>query len=741
MRLNPPTPAGAAFRSLAQVSVLAAASAALAACGGGDGSPAPAPVPAPAPAPALAPLAGSSSYLGTLSFGDTVALSLDSTTKQITLRFVDSRFGLAGAITSVYSVDANGQFVAQTFQAVAGSNLPGALVSRLSDVTLRFSAETGLVTGNVDGLPNLLDTSATSTASLQGVLTASNQGAAQISALAGTYNYLRNEAVYSASGKPGAPSASAGQLRIANDGVVRVCPGQGASDTCTNGITGRVTVDPDQSTYPGALVLELGGQRIGRAVVGKRSDGAAISVDVYSAAAGGSFTSGNWTLHSAAMAPVAATALDGEWLCTHPEQASTGRSMRHYVSIGNGLLQTDTIDIDLKLRANAASGTGVAANGLFGGQWAGGNGAARTLLPVSANSFYYAGSSGPADTDTSALGACQRLPEQAELPKYLDKSAASTDPVMITLADALPTQPAIGYDQIYYKQGRYTHTATGNVASSQWQKAFDDLCEDSGQDSTAKNGITASSKLNDRSSFTCKAQVANYQSLLKTAVVGPKGQLFLTDGHHSFTSLWEAPNSNGNVETGLAGGQVQMPVMIKGNYKDANNASFWRTMRANKFVWLKLPDGSSITPADLPRQLGLSNGLKDDPFRSLVYFTREVGYNKPVNPSEFLEFYWSEWLQASPRSFKLSQYKLSQAGNGSDGGYMQAIKDASNLMLAANPSEMIGASGYNAVQMGQMTAFGTATYADLSTPKPADGKKAGKLAYALEYRASLGSAK
>ena len=670
-----------------------------------------------------------------------MALSLDSTTKQITLRFVDSRFGLAGAITSVYSLDANDQFVAQKFQPVAGSNLPAALVSRLSEVTLRFAAETGLVTGNIDGLPNLLATSATSTTSLQGVLTASNQGVAQISALAGTYNYLRNEAAYSASGKPGAPSASAGQLRIANDGAVRVCAGQSASDSCADGITGRVTVDPDQTTYPGALVLELAGQRIGRAVVGKRSDGAAISVDAYSAAAGGSFTSGNWTLQPAAMAPMAATTLDGEWLCTHAEPGSPGRSMRHYVSIGNGLLQTDTIDIDLKLSANAASGSGSAANGLFGGQWASGNSAARTLLPVSTNSFYYAGSSGPTDTNTSALGACQRLPQQAVLPKYLDKSAASTDPVMITLADALPTQPAIGYDQIYYKQGRYTHTATGSVASTQWQKAFDDLCEDSGQDSTAKNGITASSKLNDRSSFTCKAQVPNYQSLLKTAVVGPKGQLFLTDGHHSFTSLWEAPNSNGNVATGLAGGQVQMPVMIKGNYKDASNASFWRTMRANKFVWLKLPDGSSITPADLPRQLGLSNGLKDDPYRSLVYFTREVGYNKPVNPAEFLEFYWSEWLQASPRNFKLSQYGLNLAGNGSDGGYMQAIKDASNLMLAANPAEMIGASGYNAVQMGQMPAFGTATYTDLSAPKPADGKKAGKLAYALEYRASLGSAK
>ena len=89
----------------------------------------------------------------------------------------------------------------------------------------------------------------------------------------------------------------------------------------------------------------------------------------------------------------------------------------------------------------------------------------------------------------------------------------------------------------------------------------------------------------------------------------------------------------------------------------------------------------------------------------------------------------------------MSQYNLNLAGNGSDGGYMQAIKDASNLMLAANPAEMIGASGYNAVQMGQMTAFGTATYTELPTPKPADGKKAGKLAYALEYRTSLGSAK
>jgi hypothetical protein len=302
--------------------------------------------------------------------------------------------------------------------------------------------------------------------------------------------------------------------------AVRVCPGQGASDTCTNGITGRVTVDPDQSTYPGALVLELGGQRIGRAVVGKRRRRGHIRRCLQRRC--------RWQLHLGQLdlalcrhGPVAATALDGEWLCTHPEQAGTGRSMRHYVSIGNGLLQTDTIDIDLKLSANAASGTGGAANGLFGGQWPAAT-VRRARCCRSRPTASTTQAAAALQIPTPVLGACQRLPEQAELPKYLDKSAASTDPVMITLADALPTQPAIGYDQIYYKQGRYTHTATGSVASSQWQKAFDDLCEDSGQDSTAKNGITASSKLNDRSSFTCKAQVANYQSLLKTAVVGPK---------------------------------------------------------------------------------------------------------------------------------------------------------------------------------------------------------------------------
>ncbi|QSA20742.1 chromosome partitioning protein ParB, partial [Vibrio furnissii] len=35
-----------------------------------------------------------------------------------------------------------------------------------------------------------------------------------------------------------------------------------------------------------------------------------------------------------------------------------------------------------------------------------------------------------------------------------------------------PTQPSVGYDQIYYKLGRYQHDA---------EKQFDEICEANGQ--------------------------------------------------------------------------------------------------------------------------------------------------------------------------------------------------------------------------------------------------------------------
>ena len=67
--------------------------------------------------------------------------------------------------------------------------------------------------------------------------------------------------------------------------------------------------------------------------------------------------------------------------------------------------------------------------------------------------------------------------------------------------------------------------------------------------------------------------------------------------------------------------------------------------RARKLVWLTDGDNRPIYPADLPRQLGLSNGLGNDPYRSLVYFTRDIGYSQPTGATEFTEFYWGDWLR------------------------------------------------------------------------------------------------
>ena len=57
------------------------------------------------------------------------------------------------------------------------------------------------------------------------------------------------------------------------------------------------------------------------------------------------------------------------------------------------------------------------------------------------------------------------------------------DLIDVTLGDLHPTQGAIGYDQIYYKLGRY---------ELQPDKKFDDFCADEGLGGVASSGYTRS---------------------------------------------------------------------------------------------------------------------------------------------------------------------------------------------------------------------------------------------------------
>lgn len=443
-----------------------------------------------------------------------------------------------------------------------------------------------------------------------------------------------------------------------------------------------------------------------------------------------SLMAASWSSHSQSpAAPLSTTAaIDGDWLCTVHTAGAT-LPQQHYLSIHHGVLQTDTIDTDMRLSLQS--------DGHYLGQWLPDDSPPppailRQLTPTAADRLHYTDTAAAAvhnQSHPSALGkgACQRLPS----PDSTDTPNPSAPWQYVQLAHARPTQAAVGFDQIYAKQARYRDTRAG---SDGWKQAFDDWCQISGRQGVVKKTVTPASSLLEPGSFRCKKTEDQMQlQALKTAVIGPGGQLYLTDGHHSLSSLWEAPVRHGDDRHGTAGGALTVPVRIQADYRDLSLASFWRAMRAQGYTWLTQIDGSPLTPATLPTQLGLSQGLQDDPYRSLLYFTRKVGYQAPEEALEFLEFYWAQWLRAAPRHFRLSDYQLDHLGSldGSDRAYLQAVHDAATLITRAQANAPIAHSGQTAAAMGQLPTVNEAALRQLVQ----QGQRPGKLAAALHYRA------
>ena len=81
---------------------------------------------------ALTPLAGGSLYVGAVSFGDTVSVALDQPAAgQVTLRFLDSRFGLGGTLVGSYTL--SGDTYKVTKLAAASADVPAALATAATD--------------------------------------------------------------------------------------------------------------------------------------------------------------------------------------------------------------------------------------------------------------------------------------------------------------------------------------------------------------------------------------------------------------------------------------------------------------------------------------------------------------------------------------------------------------------------------------------------------------------------------
>lgn len=218
------------------------------------------------------------------------------------------------------------------------------------------------------------------------------------------------------------------------------------------------------------------------------------------------------------------------------------------------------------------------------------------------------------------------------------KNARAGDMLEVTLGELRPTQGALGYDQIYYKLGRYER---------QPDKKFDDFCADDGLGGIAPDGYTALSALRDAASYACATSAAaRDRSVLNPVVIGPNGDaLYVTDGHHGLSTYYETPDG---------GAALRVHVVVKDNLADYSAAAFWQQMQNRGYTRLKDGDGRPIAPDRLPAGLGLKRGMQDDRYRSLVYFTRDIGYAKPAQATDYLEFYWADWLRQQPQAFPLA---------------------------------------------------------------------------------------
>jgi len=296
--------------------------------------------------------------------------------------------------------------------------------------------------------------------------------------------------------------------------------------------------------------------------------------------------------------------------------------------------------------------------------------------------------------------------------------ATAGDLVDVRIGDVHATQPSLGYDEVYYKLGRYS------LGKDTINKEYDDWCEANGQVLAAT--VSATAKLRDSQSFTCTLPVGQETpasiALMKTVVIGPKGSLYLTDGHHTLTSFYETADGGPNTHVRLR---------VLGNLSQLNNKAFWAEMQRNQWVWLRDVAGNPITVNQLPAGVGLTN-FADDKYRSLLYFARDIGYTAGSLP--FQEFYWGSWVRDA-QPVDLSSWNQNDAAS-----YLDAVKKLSVAQTSLPASTVID-GGFTAAQLGVLPLWNAGAaetageFAKLS--KPYSDAKPGKIAYALQYKLSL----
>lgn len=283
----------------------------------------------------------------------------------------------------------------------------------------------------------------------------------------------------------------------------------------------------------------------------------------------------------------------------------------------------------------------------------------------------------------------------------------------VVLSDLRPTQPSLGYDEVFYRLGRYT------LGVEPEKQLLDAWCAANGQ--KALKSADPGAKVADPASFTCEVPIgsenAETTAAMKTGVIGPGGQVYLTDGHHTLTSFWEVPG---------AGPGTHIRLKVTGNLNTLDPEAFWPEMRDRGWTWLQDADGKPVDPQKLPTSLGLKQ-FANDQYRGVLYFVRDVGYAQDDDSPAFQEFYWGDWLrsQADP-SLRPENFNLTELAT-----YQTLVGNIAKAIVAL-PGDTEIAGSRNADQLGRMKEFGEKAFDALV--QPVDSPKPGKLALSIKYK-------
>lgn len=302
----------------------------------------------------------------------------------------------------------------------------------------------------------------------------------------------------------------------------------------------------------------------------------------------------------------------------------------------------------------------------------------------------------------------------------------------VTIGDLLPTQMNIGQKQNAYKLARW---------QKEPQKKFEALCESFGMRAKVKHFDPLSANVHDPNSFKCAEPRKNKEGPLKKdkngqwratelmtkVYVAPNGELYLIDGHHANSRFHD-----------MSGGGPDVPVLVNvvGNLSELQSMNqFWLQMVEQGNAYL-FNNGRAVSYFALPRSLGLKSvhnakGMSDDKFRSIAYYTCDVGWDKKKAQSiPFIEYYWAEAYRSH---FNIEGTETIQA-------YSQLVLDISRYTISLPDSYPLGDAGKNTKALGKREQISFDSVQDVieamvcewDEKKAANGKmKLGKLGWAF----------